>query len=114
MMKKNGPIHAAYMARRWPCEGSEFRDRFRAKWRSARAGKTTSAGPGGAPGPADELRSKFLSGLGEIQFDADAVGIVEENLGVAGARHDLLPERHFPFAEQLAHTLDVTGRNSDV
>ena len=32
------------------------------------------------------------SGLGEIQFNSNAIGIVEEELGVAGARHGALAE----------------------
>jgi hypothetical protein len=34
--------------------------------------------------------------LRKIQFDADAVGIVEEYLGVARARHDALAEFDVP------------------
>jgi len=67
--------------------------------------------------PFDVERQQHL-GLGflrrEIQLHADAVGIVEEDLGGAGARHDLLAELHFLGLQAVAHARQVRGRESDV
>jgi hypothetical protein len=41
-----------------------------------------------------EARASGLLCFGEIQFHADAVGVVEEELCVAGARHDAFAEFH--------------------
>src|SRR5277367_4358201 len=59
------------------------------------------------------FRSRRL-GFGEIQFHADAVGIVHEELRVAGARHDTLAELHLPGLKALAHALDVGRGKGDV
>src|SRR5438874_10106505 len=47
------------------------------------------------------------SAFGEIQLHADAVGIVEEELRVAGARNDTLAEFHAFRLQALAHGLDA-------
>src|SRR2546429_8828592 len=67
-------------------------------------------------GPAERLNDarSCVSGLREIQFHADAVGIVEKELRVAGARHDALAEFHVPRLQPLAHALDIAGGEGDV
>src|SRR6202030_2351453 len=54
------------------------------------------------------------SRLRKIQLHADAVGIVEEELGVAGARHDALAEFHAFGLQALAHAVDVAGGKGDM
>src|SRR6478672_9764641 len=54
------------------------------------------------------------SRLREIQLHPDAIGIVEKELGVAGARHDALAEFYVLGLQALAHALDVACRKSDV
>src|SRR5271155_5303753 len=54
------------------------------------------------------------SGLGEIQLHADAIGIVEEELGVAGARHDAFAEFDILRLQPLAHTVDIGGGKGNV
>src|SRR5438128_469058 len=54
------------------------------------------------------------SSLREIQFHTDAVGIVEEELGIAGARHDALAEFDVSRLQPPAHALDVAGGKGDV
>src|SRR6478672_13433493 len=55
-----------------------------------------------------------LSRFREIQLHPDAIGIVEKELGVAGARHNALAEFHVVGLQTLAHALDVACRKSDV
>src|SRR5438132_10846535 len=62
----------------------------------------------------DALKTLTSSGFGEIQFHPDAIGIVEEDLGVAGARHDLLAEVDVFRRETLAHAVDVSRSEGDV
>src|SRR5437870_3072028 len=50
----------------------------------------------------------------EIQLHADAVGIVEKELGVAGARHDAFAEFYFVFLQALAHAVGIGGGKGDV
>src|SRR6185312_7454628 len=54
------------------------------------------------------------SGLREVQLHADAVGIVEEDLGVTGARHDLLAELDILGLQTLAHAFDVGSGKGDM
>src|SRR6185295_9398647 len=60
---------------------------------------------------AAELGSVFLpnraSGFREVQLDADAIGIVEEELRIAGARHDALAEFDALRLQAPAHALDI-------
>src|ERR1700682_1869069 len=51
--------------------------------------------------------------LREIQLHADAVGIVEEELRIAGARYDALAEFHIAGLQALAHAVDV-GRGKAI
>src|SRR5262249_13733983 len=48
------------------------------------------------------------------QFDANTVGIIEEDLGVTGPRHDLLPELDVLRLQPHAHALDVSRGKGDV
>src|ERR1019366_3091942 len=71
--------------------------------------------PGGSPAEPsrngsdeDDLR------LGEIELDADAVGIMEEELRIAGARHDAFAEFHAAGLQAFAHALDIGGGEGDV
>src|SRR6266481_8370455 len=52
--------------------------------------------------------------LGKIQFHADAVGIVEKELRIAGARHDALAEFDILRQQALAHTVDVGRGKGDL
>src|ERR1700674_2010159 len=52
--------------------------------------------------------------LEEIQLHADAVGIIEEKLRIAGARHDALAESHVPGLQALAHTFDIGRGKGDM
>src|SRR4051794_25722483 len=54
------------------------------------------------------------SRFGEIQFHADAIGIVEKELRIAGPRYDALAEFDALRLQALAHTVDVGGCESDV
>src|SRR5947207_11211220 len=54
------------------------------------------------------------SGLRKVQFDADAIGIVEEELRIAGARHDAFAEFDALRLQTLAHALDIGRRKGDV
>src|SRR5882757_5755709 len=67
---------------------------------------------------AAELGSVFppnrASAFREVQFDADAIGIVEEELRIAGARHDALPEFDAFRLQTLAYALDVGRCEGDV
>src|SRR5215470_5158354 len=55
-----------------------------------------------------------ILGRREVQLDADAVGIVEEDLLAAGARDHLLAELHLLGLELLAHAADVGSGKGDV
>src|SRR5450631_601446 len=48
-------------------------------------------------------------GLREIQLHANTVGIVEEELRIAGARHNALAEFHVPGLQPVAHALNIAG-----
>src|SRR4051812_2429118 len=50
----------------------------------------------------------------EIQLHADAVGIIEEELRVAGARHDAFAEFDVLLLQALAHAIGVGGCEGDV
>src|SRR5579883_1588651 len=50
----------------------------------------------------------------KIQFHADPVGIVEEKLRVACARHDAFAELDVSGLKALAHALDIARRERDV
>src|SRR3954471_14221823 len=52
--------------------------------------------------------------LGKIQLHADAVGIIEKKLRVAGTGHDALAELHLPGLQTLADTFDVAGGEGDM
>src|SRR3977135_1912219 len=52
--------------------------------------------------------------LEEIQLDADAVGIIEEKLRIAGARHDTFAEFHVVGLQAFAHTFDVGRGKGDM
>src|ERR1700682_1407908 len=52
--------------------------------------------------------------LREIQLHADAVGIVEEELRIAGARYDALAEFHVAGLQALAHAVDVGRGKGDM
>src|SRR5471032_3188714 len=54
------------------------------------------------------------SGAGEIQLHTDAVGIVEEDLGIASARHDAFAEFHIPGLQPLAYTLNIRRGKGDM
>src|SRR5262249_35143035 len=54
------------------------------------------------------------SGRRKVQLDADAVGIVEEDLLAAGARDHLLAELDLLALELLAHAADVGGGEGDM
>src|SRR5438045_1458878 len=54
------------------------------------------------------------SGLREIQFHTDAIGIIEEELRISGARNDALAEFDVPRLQALAHALDVAGGKGNV
>src|SRR5258708_32259262 len=54
------------------------------------------------------------SALRKVQLQADAVGIVEEELRVAGTRHDTLAEFYASRLQALAHALDVGRSERDV
>src|SRR5215471_19614106 len=61
------------------------------------------------------FRSSLLtSSLGKIQLHADAVGIVEEELRVAGAWHDALPDFHILRLQPLSYGLDIGRGEGDV
>src|SRR5882724_8346885 len=53
-------------------------------------------------------------GLGEIQLHADSVGIVEEKLRIAGARHDALAKFDVAGLQTFAHTLHVGCGKGDM
>src|SRR5258708_9817095 len=50
----------------------------------------------------------------EVQLDAHAVGIVEEDLLAAGGRDDLLAELDLLALELLTHAADVAGGEGDM
>src|ERR1700716_776267 len=52
--------------------------------------------------------------LWEVQFHADAIGIVEKELGVAGTRHDALTELYPLGLQALAHAVNVISRKGDM
>ena len=52
--------------------------------------------------------------LGATAFDADAIGIIEEELRIASARHDALAEFDALRLQTLAHALDIGRRKGDV
>src|SRR5436190_5843909 len=54
------------------------------------------------------------SAFREVQFDADAIGIVEEELRIAGAWHDALAEFDAFRLQTLAHVVDIGRRKGDV
>src|SRR5690348_16633294 len=56
----------------------------------------------------------YLRRRREVQLDADAVGIVEEDLLAAGARDHLLAELHLLGLELAAHAGDVGCGEGDV
>src|SRR5258708_39781090 len=54
-----------------------------------------------------DFASRSALRLREIQLHADAVGIVEEELRIAGARHNALAEFHVPGLQTLAHAVGI-------
>jgi hypothetical protein len=50
----------------------------------------------------------------EIQLHADVVGIVEDDLRLTTARHDLLAELHIPGLQALPNTVDVGCGKGDM
>src|SRR3979411_1168719 len=52
--------------------------------------------------------------LREIQLHADAIGIVEEELRIAGARYDTFAEFHVAGLQALAHAVDVGCGKGDM
>ena len=52
--------------------------------------------------------------MGEIQPHTDAVGIVEEDLGIARAWHDAFAEFHIPGLQPLAYTLNIRRGKGDM
>jgi hypothetical protein len=60
--------------------------------------------PGTRPGMTKRTNDGGALRLREIQLHADAVGIVEKELRIAGARHDTLAEFHVSGLQALAHT----------
>src|ERR1051325_6906388 len=69
-------------------------------------------GEGGATPPREGGRVRGLR-FRKIQLHADPVRIIEEELGVAGARHDALAEFDALFLQALAHAIGVGGRKRD-
>src|SRR5947209_19979684 len=61
--------------------------------------------------PAIERRAL---GLREVQLHADTVRVIQEELRVAGARHDALAEFYASLLQALAHAVDVGGGKGDV
>src|ERR1700674_3233413 len=59
-------------------------------------------------------RNDDASWLGKIQLHSDAVGIVHEELCIAGARHDALAEFYAFGLQALAHTVDVARGKGDM
>ena len=47
------------------------------------------------------------SRLREIKFHADAIGVVEKELRIAGARHDAFAEFDVPGLQALADAIDA-------
>src|ERR1700736_1384217 len=71
--------------------------------------------PGTSPGMATlKQRDDDALRLGEIQLHADAVGIVEEKLRIAGARYDALAEFDVAGLQALAHAFNVGRGKSDM
>src|SRR6202040_1924301 len=81
---------------------------------SSQRSKTWMAGTSPATTNGETRANEKALRLGEIQLHADAVGIVEEELRVAGARHDALAEFHASRLQALAHTVDIGRRKGDV
>src|SRR6266436_865894 len=52
--------------------------------------------------------------LREIQFHANAIGVVHEELRIAGTRHDTFAEFDVVLLQALAHALDIGGGKGDV
>src|SRR6266404_5658408 len=52
--------------------------------------------------------------LREIQFHADAIRVVHEELRIAGARHDAFAEFDVVLLQALAHPIDVGRGKRDV
>jgi hypothetical protein len=50
----------------------------------------------------------------EIQLHADVVGIVEEDLRLTTARHDLLAELHIPGLQSLPNTVEIGCGKGDM
>src|ERR1700757_3206452 len=65
-------------------------------------------------GLSHSFRSFTASRFWKVQLHADAVGVVEEELSVAGARHNLLAELDAVRLQPLAHGLDVGGGEGDM
>src|ERR1700682_3593677 len=68
--------------------------------------------PGMTKGRKDKMATPLR--LGEVQLHTDPVGIVKEELRVAGARHDALAEFHVPGLQAPAHTVDIGRGKGDV
>src|SRR6266550_640405 len=76
--------------------------------------RSANPGQGRWPGYGNSRQDRSALAFGEIQLHADPVGIVEEELRIAGARHDALAEFHVPGLQALAHAFDVGGGKGDV
>src|SRR4029453_2421923 len=62
----------------------------------------------------DPAAGSGASGFRKVQFNADAIGIVEKELRVAGARHDALAEFDAFRLQMLAHAVHIGRRKGDV
>src|SRR5258708_31555943 len=81
----------------------------------ALSGISSSPTSAGARWPPCQVGPKAgVSSLGEIQLHADAIGIVKEELRIAGARYDALAEFYVSGLQALAYALDVTRCKGNV
>src|SRR5882757_2631552 len=102
--QRRGPARSSFNVEQKPT-GSRRSD--------GRVGALSGSGAvflGGDAWPAIRRRSR----LRKIQLHADAIGVIEEDLGVAGPRHDLLAKRNAAGLQALANTVDIGGGEGDV
>jgi hypothetical protein len=118
MLKKPCPTRAGVMADSRRCREPDVFAGEVLRWNIISAFDERIAKANSASIVLAELMSgrgeRVASGFRKIQLHADAIGIVQEELRIAGARHDALAEFNASCLQAFAHALDIGRGEGDV